>query len=170
MYRVRLVVVLVLFSALGSRNCEVMSEPQEHIDEITIEYMQTERSLWNLLRSSQTSTTLSQIYQRHEKFLGKDFGEFGIFQAMRFRSNPIFSKTLRIVSDNINSINKTATNGYNLLRHNSLEDLSAYSMDVIGHIETSVYRIFELTIDANFWASVKMVCSLDFVPSILLCL
>lgn len=146
------------------------SQHIQTVDTLAQSYLNVERNLWHLVHSTDiqnNDNTLLHIYDAHDEFLGKHFGETGIFDnlAREQQQQPRHDKhdaqrimerhTWRMI-DSIQYINATALNTYRFLNHRQFEHLPSLVEDILENMPKTVATLGRYA-DYNFWAFVKNV-------------
>lgn len=147
-----------------------------HIDTLAQNYLMAERNLWHLVRSSDVYTSnmsLSHVYDTHEEYLGRHFGETGIFDKLskqpsleerqhqrRNQQKSDWQRKMerhvfRII-DSIQYINITALNTYRFLNHRQYDNLPHLIDDILENVPNMVFTVRKYA-DFDFWAFIKNV-------------
>lgn len=159
--------VLIAFAKLLT--CSEHATPTS-IDILTQNYLSSERNLWHLVYSTYShddDDTLLHVYDTHEEFLGKHFGEMGIFDKLlkQQQNQSIHDKddeqrrmerhTVRM-ADNLRYINVTTSNAYQHLNHRQFEQLSIIINEVLENMPKAIATLGKFA-DFNFWIYVRNV-------------
>lgn len=141
------------------------SKQMQNIDAITQAYLTAEKYLWQLIYSTDQynrQDTFVYIYDTHEEYLGKNFGEKGRFERLGRLHPPrngdyseSRSSTWKVI-DAIEEINATALNTYRILSHRTYDRLPALVDDIGENIPREIASICK-HIDAEFWVAAKNV-------------
>lgn len=150
-----LLVALVVFHSSLIRGYDIWSnEPQtaQNVDALLDAYLSREQALWNIVRSSgdNQDRTVHDIYETHKKYMGKNFGEIGIFRLVAKE----LSAANRTVIDNILSVNTTFEQGYELLRNRMYDRMPTYTADVVSTYPVVMREIKRAILDKQFWKAV----------------
>lgn len=135
------------------------------IDGLVQDYLNTEKNLWHLVRTTNvqnTDNSLLHIYEAHAGFLGNNFGEIGIIDAMSKQQrnisdeNRIMERHIWRIVDGIQHINITALNIQRILSHNQYEYLPNVMRDIVQNMPNMIATLCKY-IDSKFWTFVKNV-------------
>lgn len=154
LYTIGVFLGLVRLGAGYNGQPDPQKEVAENIDVLLDEYLRTENSLWSVIRSSDKNqqSIEFQIYEKHSKFMGKNFGEIGLLRSVEWEL-PVENQT---VISNIRIVNNTFQLGYELIRSGQYPMLPDYARDAINSLPNSVNAIKAAT-DEEFWLAVKNV-------------
>lgn len=146
------------------------NEPDQNIDSLTQDYLAAEENLWHLIRSTNGNnqyTTLGQIYDTHESYLSKRFGETGqferLFNQLQINSKdlPFYTRLYAEIVNDIRQINFTSNNVYQLLYHNGNDRLPRIVEDIRFRFPEFMSKISK-NIDEDFWIFIKNVSVFAF--------
>lgn len=135
------------------------------IDGLVQDYLNAEENLWHLVRSTNVHNNddaLVFIYEAHERFLGNNFSEPGIFDALSKQErtisdeNRIMERHIWRIVDSIQHINITVLNTQRILSHNQYEYLPNMMKDIAQNMPKMIATLCKFT-DTNFWMFVKNV-------------
>lgn len=152
---------IILLIALMIPNFGLVNLSQtRNIDTFTQDYLIAERNLWRLIHSTDMYnrySTLSHIYKTHQEYLGKDFGENGIFERLvnKWQHKDPDVNVWKI-TDGIQNINVTALNVYRSLDHQNYDVLPLLIEDIASNVPNNISTIVKL-INYEFWVFVKNV-------------
>lgn len=137
-------------------------------DILVQDYLNVEKNLWHLVRSTNVHSnddSLLHIYEAHERFLGSNFGETGIFDALSKEErtitdeNRIMERHIWRIVDSLQHINITALNTQRILSHNQYEYLPNMMKDIAQNMPKMLETLCKYT-DTDFWMFVKNVIAL----------
>lgn len=163
-----LVVILCLFGSSRAYNIyhtPVYNEPEQNIDSLTQDYLAAEENLWHLIRSTtdiNLYTTLGQIYDTHQGYFSKRFGETGVFDRLfkqlqnPHRELPFFTRLYGEIINDIRNLNFTTNNVYQILFHNSHDRLPSLVEDIRTRFPAIMHKISR-NMDEPFWLFIKNV-------------
>lgn len=150
-------------------NTIVANGPQyqsESIDTLAQKYLDVERDLWLLVRSTDlydNDNTLIHLYETHEDFLGRYFSETGIFDRLLteqrlqiLEENRIMERHTWHMVDSIKYINVTALNTYRFLNHRQYDQM-AHMTEEICEIMPKMIGTLRRYVTKQFWSYVRFV-------------
>lgn len=137
-----------------------------NIDAMVQAYLDAERNLWLLVRSTNVydnDNTLIHLYETHEELLGKRFGETGIFDRLlteqRFQyveENRVMERRTWHMVESIKYINITAMNAHRLLRHRQYDRMAPELADIIELMPKMIDTLRQY-VTKQFWSYVRFV-------------
>lgn len=138
----------------------------QNIDTLAQKYLDAERNLWHLVRSTNlydNDNTLIHIYETHEEFLGKYFSETGIFDRLLSEpriqyldENRLMERHAWKIVDSIKYINITALNCYRFLNHRQYDHLPNLLEDIFDGMPKMISTLRRHG-NYDFWTFVKNV-------------
>lgn len=135
------------------------------IDVLVQDYLNAEKNLWHLVRSTNehnNDDALAHIYETHEYFLAMNFNEIGQFDALSKQErkisdeNRIIERHLRRIVNGIQHINVTTLNTQRILSNKQYEYLPNMMKDITQNMPKMIGTLCKYT-DTNFWLFVKNV-------------
>lgn len=126
--------------------------PVDSVDIIIDEYLLREKTLWNMIRSNGDNPNRANyaIYEAHQKFMGKNFGEIDIFKRVARELSP----TNRSVIENISTVNIKFDQGYALLKHEWQDQMPLFTSDVLQTLQFATNEVKSAILDEPFWNAV----------------
>lgn len=140
------------------------------IDGFIQDYLDVEKNLWHLVRTTNVQNndnSLLHIYEEHAGFLGNNFGETGIIDALSKQQrnitdeNRMMERHIRHIIDGIQHINITALNTQRILNNNQYEYLPNVMRDIEQNMPNMIATLCKY-IDSKFWSFIKNVNRLPF--------
>lgn len=137
-------------------NSQVQTVPVDSVDIIIDEYLLREKTLWNMIRSNGDNPNRANyaIYEAHQKFMGKNFGEIDIFKRVARE----LSLANRSVIENIATVNIKFDQGYALLKHEWQDQMPLFTSDVLQTLQFATNEVKAAILDEPFWNAVVNVC------------
>lgn len=146
--------ISILFVLIASTSCEPKSY-RVKIDDLTMEYLKAEQSLWSKLRNDKNlfleirSNLLPEIYDIHRFWLSKDFGETGAIWELGLR---LHEKTITLII----GINGTAGNLQHALQNNQYEGALAIAEVAINQSVEAAKILYQTATQTTFWNHISL--------------
>lgn len=159
-----------LIALVKQSKCSTEQPSIQTIDTLVHNYLKSEQHLWHLVHSTDihnNDATLSHIYNTHDEYLSKHFGETGIFNDLvkqqqqqshhqKYDEQRIMERNTQRIIDSIEYINITALNTYRFLNHQQFEQLPKLIDDILENMPKSISALGRYA-DFSFWTYVKNV-------------
>lgn len=139
----------------------------DNIDTLAQAYLDTERNLWLLVRSTNlydNDNTLIHLYETHEDFLAKHFAETGMFDRLlrepriqMMEDNRTMERHIWHMVESITYINKTASKVQRHLNRRQYDDIPNIVKDEIFDIMPKTIATLRQFVNKSFWSFVRFV-------------
>lgn len=164
------IVAIALIALVKQSKCSTQQPSIQTIDTLVQNYLKSEQHLWHLVHSTDihnNDATFSHIYDTHEEYLSKHFGETGIFDGLvqqqhqqshheKYDEQRIMERHTQRIVDSIEYINITALNTFRFLNHQQFEQLPKLIDDILENMPKSISAVGRYA-DFHFWTYVRNV-------------
>lgn len=164
------VYIFAIILLIYGKHSECSHHTIQTIDALAQNYLNAERNLWHLVHLTELNNNddaLLHIYETHEEFLDKHFGETGIFDSLgkqqqqqprneKYDDQRIMERHAGRMIDSIDYINITALNTYRFLNHRQFDQLPSLIEDILENMPRTVSTLGRYA-DFNFWIFVRNV-------------
>lgn len=150
-----LVALVVIHSGLIRGHDTRSNESQtvkKTVEQWLSQYVDSEKALWKIIRfnGDDPELTVYKIYETHERYMGINFGEIGIFGLVREE----LAASYRELVVNMAYVNTTYEHGYGLLSNRMYNDLPDYTSDVIKRLPSPTSGTKRAILKKPFWKAV----------------
>lgn len=147
--------IVLSFVLVISQQCATQSANtiKVHIDQITSEYLKTEKDLWKKIDTQQIlvdrGILLGEIYREHKRILNDNFGDTTIisgFDGNRFQQ---LINIITSIDSNTNNIKKFLSNA----EYGKLTELMKISITSFEKLTEDIFRVLD---DKTYWNDILM--------------
>lgn len=146
----RIAILVISLMAIVTADDSQREMPDQPLVELIIsDYLKEEQRLWYTIQS-RGDNALLQVFNTHERFLGKMLSETDVGIVSKNPKSPIS------ISENANAINETVEMGYTHLRDKDLERgiITAFAVSSL-HVLVNVDSFYEAVNKEDFWQNIQ---------------